>query len=49
MSRLLIVLQEHLEEMQSLVEADDGTVFQLQHIETLEELEQLVEEETNGS
>lgn len=45
MKRLLILLQEFLEEMQSLVEQDDGTVFQMKHIEQLEEIEQIVEEE----
>lgn len=48
MSRLLILMQEFLEEMQSLVEEDDGTVFQIQHIEQMEEIEDLIKENTNG-
>lgn len=46
-ARLLAVMMEFLEEMQSLVDADDGTVFQIQHIDMLIELEQLIEEEAN--
>lgn len=42
---LLTLLREFLEEIESLIEADDGTVFQLQHIEMLEDLTDLLEEE----
>lgn len=48
MSRLLILMQEFLEEMESLVEEDDGTVFQIQHIEQMEEIEDLLKEKLNG-
>lgn len=45
--RLLTVLREFLSEVWSLIDADDGDVFQIQHIELAEELEQLLEEEEN--
>ena len=45
--RLLLELTDFLEEMQSLVEEDDGTVFQMKHIWALEEISALLEEETN--
>lgn len=46
MSRLLRhLLIQFLEEIQSLVDADDGTVFQVQHIEMLDELIGLVDKE----
>ena len=48
MSRLLLLMQEFLEEMESLVEEDDGTVFQIQHIEQMEEIEDLLKEKLNG-
>ena len=47
MERILILMQEFLQEMETLVE-DDGTVFQIQHIEQMEELSDLIEERTNG-
>lgn len=48
MSRLLLLMQEFLKEMETLVEEDDGTVFQIQHIEQMEELSDLIEERTDG-
>lgn len=48
MERILLLMQEFLEEMETLVEEDDGTVFQIQHIEQMEELSDLIEERTNG-
>jgi hypothetical protein len=48
MERILILMQEFLQEMETLVEEDDGTVFQIQHIEQMEELSDLIEERTNG-
>ena len=49
MSRLLVELRAFLEEMESLVDADDGTVFQMKHIWALEELSALLEEIDNGN
>jgi hypothetical protein len=46
--RLLEILEEFLPEMEALVEADDGTVFQCQHIDMLEEMSDLLEETRNG-
>lgn len=48
MDRLLSLMMEFLSEMESLIEADDGTVFTLQHVEMLEELVDLLEEEGYG-
>ncbi len=47
-SQLLALMREFLAEIESLIEADDGLVFQLQHIEMLEELVDLLEEEGYG-
>ena len=44
-AQMITLLREFLEEIESLIEADDGTVFQLQHIEMLEDLTDLLEEE----
>lgn len=46
--RLLSLLLEFLAEMESLIEADDGLVFQIQHINLLEELRDQMEEEGHG-
>lgn len=49
MKHLLQMMLEFLKEMESLIEADDGTVFQIQHIEQLEEITDLIEETLNES
>jgi hypothetical protein len=41
------LMREFLAEMESLIEEDDGLVFQLQHIEMLDELVDLMEEYTD--
>lgn len=46
--QLLSLLLEFLAEMESLIEADDGLVFQIQHINLLEELRDQMEEEGHG-
>lgn len=43
--RLLRLVREFLAEMESLIEADDGSVFSIQHIEEIEELIDLLKEE----
>lgn len=35
-----LAILDFLEEMETLVDADDGVVFQLQHIEMIEELKE---------
>ena len=42
--RVLTVLEQLLEELEPLIEEDDGTVFQMYHIELIEELQELLEE-----
>jgi hypothetical protein len=46
--RLMELMREFLAEIESLIEEDDGLVFQIQHIEQLEELLDLLEEEGYG-
>lgn len=48
MKALLRLMREFLAEMETLIEADDGTVFTLQHCEMLEELIDRLEEEGYG-
>lgn len=48
MDNLLSLMRSFLEEIESLIEEDDGTFFTLQHIEMLEELVDLLEEEGYG-
>lgn len=42
--RLIALMHEFLLEIESLIEEDDGTVFQMRHIEMHEELTDLIEE-----
>lgn len=44
MSRLLTLMRELMEELETLIEEDDGTVFQMRHIELHEEITDLLEE-----
>lgn len=48
MSQLLTLMTEFLQEMEALIDADDGEVFTIQHIEMLEELTDLLKEEGYG-
>jgi len=48
MRHLMILMREFLSEMETLIEADDGSVFAVQHCEMLEELIDLMEERGYG-
>lgn len=41
------VIQTFLEEMESLIDADDGVVFQIQHIDMIVEIKERLESSTN--
>lgn len=47
-SFLMKLMREFLSEMEALIDEDDGEVFQIQHIEMLEELVDRLEEEGYG-
>lgn len=47
-ARILSLMKEFLEELETLMEEDDGTVFQMQHLEMHEELTDLLREEGYG-
>ena len=48
MEILLTKMAEFLQETEALIEADDGTVFQWQHIELHEELTDMLKEQGYG-
>jgi hypothetical protein len=41
-------MRDFLREIESLMEQDEGTIFQMQHLEAHEELTDLLEEEGYG-
>lgn len=47
-NRLLSLVRELMAELETLIEEDDGVVFTLQHIEMVEEIVDLLEEEGYG-
>ncbi len=48
MKQLMRLMREFLSEVETLIEADDGSVFAVQHCEMLEELIDLMEEHGYG-